>query len=112
VFGPGRHPTSGARFLYFKGPDGMIFEHSVDSVGVEEIKDEATHRPRQFGFEPLLHVGLQARRHGPAEQLNAPTLRDGRMNSARPCAFLCPAQVGYMTGQNILIDGGAYPGTF
>ncbi len=23
VFGPGRHPTSGARFLYFTGPDGM-----------------------------------------------------------------------------------------
>ena len=49
VFGPGRHPTSGARFLYFTGPDGMIFEYSV---GVEEIEDETTHRPRQFGFEP------------------------------------------------------------
>jgi 2,3-dihydroxy-p-cumate/2,3-dihydroxybenzoate 3,4-dioxygenase len=49
VFGPGRHPTSGARFLYFKGPNGMVFEYSV---GVDEIEDEATHRPRQFGFEP------------------------------------------------------------
>jgi 2,3-dihydroxy-p-cumate/2,3-dihydroxybenzoate 3,4-dioxygenase len=47
VFGPGRHPTSGARFVYFKGPDGMIFEYSV---GVNEIEDEAG--PRQFGFEP------------------------------------------------------------
>src|SRR6266849_3219654 len=26
------------------------------------------------------------------------------------CAFLCSAQAGYMTGQNILIDGGAFPG--
>jgi 2,3-dihydroxy-p-cumate/2,3-dihydroxybenzoate 3,4-dioxygenase len=49
VFGPGRHPTSGARFLYFQGPDGMVFEYSV---GVDEIQDEETHRPRQFGFEP------------------------------------------------------------
>jgi 2,3-dihydroxy-p-cumate/2,3-dihydroxybenzoate 3,4-dioxygenase len=49
VFGPGRHPTSGARFLYFKGPDGLVFEYSV---GVDEIADEAAHRPRQFGFEP------------------------------------------------------------
>ncbi|GLR67191.1 glyoxalase [Acidocella aquatica] len=50
VFGPGRHPTSGARFLYFKGPDGVVFEYSC---GVGEIADEATHRPRQFTREPL-----------------------------------------------------------
>jgi 3-oxoacyl-[acyl-carrier protein] reductase len=28
------------------------------------------------------------------------------------CAFLCSVQAGYLTGQNILLDGGAYPGTF
>lgn len=28
------------------------------------------------------------------------------------CAFLCSGHAGYMTGQNILLDGGAYPGTF
>lgn len=49
VFGPGRHPTSGARFLYFTGPDGMTFEYSV---GVDEISDEMMHRPRTFAFEP------------------------------------------------------------
>lgn len=49
VFGPGRHPTSGARFLYFKGPDGMVFEYSV---GVDEVADDDNHQPRQFGFEP------------------------------------------------------------
>ncbi len=28
------------------------------------------------------------------------------------CAFLCSVHAGYITGQNLLIDGGAYPGTF
>jgi 2,3-dihydroxy-p-cumate/2,3-dihydroxybenzoate 3,4-dioxygenase len=47
VFGPGRHPTSGATFLYFEGPDGMIFEYSS---GVRTIApdEEATYQPRQL----------------------------------------------------------------
>ena len=26
------------------------------------------------------------------------------------CAFLCSVQAGYITGQSLLIDGGAFPG--
>lgn len=46
VFGPGRHATSGARFLYFEGPDGVIYEYSC---GVRLIEDP-DYRPRQFPF--------------------------------------------------------------
>jgi 3-oxoacyl-[acyl-carrier protein] reductase len=28
------------------------------------------------------------------------------------CAFLCSVHAGYMTGQNVLLDGGAFPGAF
>ncbi|MDB5730520.1 MAG: 3-oxoacyl-ACP reductase [Variovorax sp.] len=28
------------------------------------------------------------------------------------CAFLCSVQAAYITGQNVLADGGAYPGTY
>ena len=49
VFGPGRHPTSSAQFIYFEGPHGMVFEYSV---GVKHV-DEETYRERQFGFEPF-----------------------------------------------------------
>jgi len=27
------------------------------------------------------------------------------------CAFLCGARAGFMTGQNLVLDGGIYPGT-
>ncbi len=27
------------------------------------------------------------------------------------CAFLCGLQAGYITGQNLLLDGGSFPGT-
>jgi len=45
-------------------------------------------------------------------QLN-PTRRFGTVEEfGALCAFVCSAQAGYLTGQNLLIDGGAYPGTF
>lgn len=36
--------------LYFRGPDGVVFEYSV---GVKHIlpSEEATYRPRQFAFD-------------------------------------------------------------
>ncbi len=48
VFGPGKHPTSGAMFLYFEGPDGMVYEYSS---GVRNITDPED-QPRQFPFDP------------------------------------------------------------
>lgn len=43
---------------------------------------------------------IPARRFGQPEEFGA------------ICAFLCSVHAGYMTGQNVLADGGAYPGTY
>lgn len=48
----------------------------------------------------LRKATIPARRFGQPEEFGA------------LCAFLCSPLAGYITGQNLLIDGGAYPGTF
>jgi 3-oxoacyl-[acyl-carrier protein] reductase len=49
-------------------------------------------------------------------QARAQTIPARRLGNAQEfgevCAFLCSVQAGYLTGQNVLVDGGAYPGTF
>ena len=51
-----------------------------------------------------------------AERRRAATVPAGRFGDpwefGQACAYLCSAQAGYVTGQNFLIDGGNYPGTF
>jgi len=44
-------------------------------------------------------AAIPARRFGQAEEFGA------------ACAFLCSQQAAYITAQNLLIDGGAFPGT-
>jgi 3-oxoacyl-[acyl-carrier protein] reductase len=50
------------------------------------------------------------------KKLRVSSIPAGRMGDpaefGEACAYLCSAQAGYVTGQNFLIDGGAYPGTF
>ncbi|MEP7099290.1 MAG: SDR family oxidoreductase, partial [Burkholderiales bacterium] len=48
-----------------------------------------------------------------ARELTIPARRFGSADEfGAMCAFICSVQAGYLTGQNILLDGGAYPGTF
>lgn len=44
---------------------------------------------------------------------NHPAHRFGRPEEfGRTCAYLCSLHAGYINGQNILMDGGSFPGTF
>jgi 3-oxoacyl-[acyl-carrier protein] reductase len=48
-----------------------------------------------------------------ARKLLSPARRFGTADEFGAfCAFVCSAQAGFVTGQNFLMDGGAYPGTF
>lgn len=60
---------------------------------------EQTGRPFEEIWQARANAG-PARRYGRAEEVGA------------YCAFLCSTRAGYITGQNLLIDGGSYPGTF
>jgi len=54
-----------------------------------------------------LQAALDARRAlNPSRRFGTPA------EFGAACAFLCSVHAGYITGQNILLDGGAYPGTF
>ena len=64
-----------------------VHAHNAETNGISIAEAEAQARER-----------VPARRFGdPAEFGNA-------------CAFLCAASSGFITGQSLLIDGGAYPG--
>ncbi|WP_280152527.1 SDR family oxidoreductase [Piscinibacter sp. XHJ-5] len=71
----------------------------------ERLRSGTQHAATKTGqdFEVLWQRRLQAipaKRFGTAEEFGA------------MCAFLCSVHAAYLTGQNILLDGGAYPGTF
>ena len=55
------------------------------------------------GREPTA-IRAERERGIPAKRLGAPA------EFGAACAFLCSAQAGYITGQSLLIDGGAFPG--
>ena len=65
-------------------------------------------------------IGSQAKARGlPYEQVLAErvaTIPAGRIGNPEEfgaaCAWLCSAQAGFITGQNIVMDGGGYPGVF
>lgn len=69
----------------------------------DRLRSNNSRRADQAGRSLEQEVALQvstipARRLGTAEEFG------------QACAFLCSQQAGYITGQNLLIDGGLFPG--
>ena len=88
----------------------VILRQAVDNLGHPgDIVDVSSGYARNF----LLPRGI-AYEEALAERIA--TIPAGRIGDPEEfgaaCAYLCSAQAGFVTGQNLLLDGGAYPGTF
>ncbi len=68
-------------------------------VGITQMLSQARSQPAAKVREDLM-MAVPAGRFGTPEEFGA------------ACAFLASAKAGFITGQNLLIDGGAYPGAF
>ncbi|MGA8261135.1 MAG: SDR family oxidoreductase [Arenicellales bacterium] len=75
------------------------------SFDTDRLKSNVASAARKEG-KPVDELWEARRSASPAGRFGEP------MEFGRTCAFLCSMHAGYITGQNILIDGGAYPGTF
>ncbi|MCZ0984791.1 VOC family protein [Streptomyces diastatochromogenes] len=76
VMGPGRHPTSGSVFLYFRGPENLTYEYAV---GGDLIEDDAAWTPRVFDPEQPSSIDMW---RGPV----APTTRQRQLPQQVPAA--------------------------
>jgi 3-oxoacyl-[acyl-carrier protein] reductase len=56
--------------------------------------------------KPEADIAAQARSEIPAKRFGTPA------EFGQTCAFLCSVHAAYITGQNILLDGGLYPAAF
>src|SRR5437588_1641129 len=75
------------------------------SFDTDRLRSNMTARAKASG-RPLEELMQEARERIPAGRFGTPA------EFGAACAFLCSVHAGYVAGQNVLIDGGAYPGTF
>ncbi|HYT98458.1 MAG TPA: SDR family oxidoreductase, partial [Casimicrobiaceae bacterium] len=75
------------------------------SFDTDRLRGTMTARAKAMG-QPLDDLMQEARERIPAGRFGTPA------EFGAACAFLCSVHAGYIAGQNVLIDGGAYPGTF
>lgn len=70
----------------------------------ERLRNNARFQAQKLG-KSFEDVFAQLKANNPAGRIGDPA------EFGDLCAYLCSAQAGFITGQNILLDGGAFPGT-
>lgn len=73
-------------------------------IATERLKSLMAHRAAEAGVEPEQFVEEYSKRV-PAGRIGKPE------EFGALCAMICSQQAAYLTAQNILMDGGMYPGT-
>lgn len=94
---------------------GIAREYAKDGVTINNLLPGPFDTDRlKAAFEATAHarnISLDDAKNLSAESI--PTKRLGQPDEfGKACAFLCSQHAGYITGQNLLMDGGQYPGTF
>lgn len=107
--------SSGARAGLTAFVSGIARDVAAKGVTINQILPGyfATER-LQEGFRASAESSgkpLDAVEQAWKDQVPAARLGDPR-EFGKACAFLCSAHAGYITGQNLLIDGGLFRGTF
>jgi 3-oxoacyl-[acyl-carrier protein] reductase len=91
----------------------MSFEAAADNVTLNNLLPERIDTPRQaFMAQKMvkeLGIDLAEARHRIAQTVAAKRFGTPQ-EFADACAFLCSAQAGFISGQNLQLDGGSYPG--
>ena len=110
---PSLHLSNGARAGLTGAVAGVAREVAGRGVTLNNLL------PGAFATDRLLHAfapraakaGVSV---GEMTRQRSAAIPAGRFGDAAEfgatCAFLCSVHAGYITGQNVLIDGGAYPG--
>ena len=75
------------------------------SFDTQRLRNGFAAASKQTG-KPESALAVQAMGEIPAKRFGAPS------ELGQTCAFLCSVHAAYITGQNILLDGGAYPAAF
>jgi 3-oxoacyl-[acyl-carrier protein] reductase len=91
----------------------MSLESAVDNVTLNNLLPERIDTPRQE-FMAQRWMKLHGIDRDEARKRIAATVAAKRFGTpeefADACAFLCSAQAGFISGQNLQLDGGSYPG--
>lgn len=91
----------------------LSLEVAVDNVTINNVLPERIDTPRQ-AFLAKRQAELSNISYEEARSRFASSIAAKRFGTpeefADACAFLCSAQAGFISGQNLQLDGGSYPG--